>query len=197
MKKALTLFVLVLVGAAFVVGYWPEHLKRVAAEDLLRAQESETAEAQSRVRAGELLGQLLSLRDAALAKNYGQAQELSTRFFDAVRNEGARTTVPALAKALEATLGLRDAITAGLVQADPGVLGVIRQAETNLRDALGYARAPGGSAPGNPSPPAPGPALSPGPALPPATAPPPPSAPSQTAPSSGSAGEDLPNVSER
>ena len=196
MKKALTLFVLVLIGAAFVVGYWPEHLKRVAAEDLLRARQAEMAGAQARIRAGELLGQLLSLRDAASAKNYGQAQELSTRFFDAARSEAARTTLPALAEALEATLGLRDGITAGLVQADPAVLGLIRQAETNLRDALGYARAPGGSAPGNPSL-SPGPSPSPGPALPLGTAPPPASAPSQTAPSSGSAGSDGPKVSIR
>ena len=140
MKKLLIL--LLVSGAAFVAGYWPEHRKWAAAEDKLRGEQAQLAEAQSRVRAGELLGRLLNLEDAVAAKNYGQAQDLSTAFFDALRTEATRAQPGSLSEALQAMLGTRDAVTAALVRADPGTLGLIRQAEARLRNGLGFPEPP-------------------------------------------------------
>ncbi len=86
MKKVLIVLALLLV--AYGVGFWGEYRKRSAVQAELDRQQVQLAESQERVRSGELLGQLLNLKDAAVARNYGQAQDLSTRFFDAARIRG-------------------------------------------------------------------------------------------------------------
>jgi len=137
MKKLL--FALILILAVYLVGYWPERGKRSAAEGQLKEQQTQLADSQARVREAELLGQVLNLRDAVLARNYGQAQDLSSKFFDAVRAEEARSPRPSSASAAyEAILGMRDAVTARLTKSDPTVVDLVRQAELRLRVALGY-----------------------------------------------------------
>ena len=86
---------LVLGGAA---GFWPQYQRRVEAERQLAAarQDLEVAKGQldgatSAVRLSGLLGQSLVLRDLVAGQNYGLAQQHATRFFDAVREEAART----------------------------------------------------------------------------------------------------------
>jgi hypothetical protein len=149
MKKLL--IVLALLVVAYGAGFWGEYRKRTAVQAELERQQVQFAESQERVRSGELLGQLLSLKDAAIARNYGQAQELSTSFFDAARVEAGRVTQSGgLATALEAVLGMRDAVTASLTRSDPASVEAIEKAETRLRQGLGY-----------PVPPSPSPAPSP------------------------------------
>jgi hypothetical protein len=137
MKKLL--IVLVLLVVAYGAGFWGEYRKRTAAQGELERQGVQLAESQERVRAGELLGQVLNLKDVAAARNYGQAQDLSTRFFDAARIEAGRVTQSgSLATGLEAVLGMRDAVTAALTRSDPESAEVIEKVETRLRQALGY-----------------------------------------------------------
>jgi hypothetical protein len=154
MKKFLGFLVVVLIVAAYVGGYWPEHQHRLAAESEVSALQAQLDDAQVRVRLGGLLARLLSAMDAVAEKNYGQAQALSSAFFDQVREEEARAP-RTLKDALGAILKRRDAVTAALTQADPAVLTVLRQNLTELRSALGY---PPPSAPSGAPAPSPAPA---------------------------------------
>lgn len=130
-----------LVVAAYVAGYWPAERRAAALQvdvDTLRGQLA-TAEAQ--VRLGALLGQLLAATDAVEANNYGHAQQLSSAFFDAVRAEAALTPEARFKAVLDATLQVRDRVTAGLTRTERPTLDLLRDAELRLRDALGYPRA--------------------------------------------------------
>lgn len=138
MKKYLALLVIVLIVAAYLAGYWPERQRRLAAEGQAKALQAQLDDAQARVRLGGLLARLLTVMDAVGEKNYGQAQALSSAFFDQVREESARAPQAGLKDALEVVLKRRDAVTAGLTQADPAVFAALRQCQTELRNALGY-----------------------------------------------------------
>jgi hypothetical protein len=136
----LVVLLLVLAGLAYVVGYWPEHQRRQALEAQVTSLQLELAEAQARVRLGALLGQLLAVEDATSAQDYGQAQTLSSRFFDTVRAETTRTAAAGVKEALEKVSGMRDPVTASLTRADPQALTLLRDAQSHLRNALGFSR---------------------------------------------------------
>jgi hypothetical protein len=140
MKRYFALLVTVLAGLAYLVGYWPEHQRRQALEEQVTNLQVELAEAQARVRLGGLLGQLLAAEDAVAAQNYGQAQALSSRFFDAVRVENTRTGAERFRDPLEKVVRLRDAVTASLTRGDPQALTLLRDGETLVRNALGFPR---------------------------------------------------------
>jgi hypothetical protein len=89
-------------------------------------------------------------------QNYGQARELSSRFFDDARAEATRTPEPSFKRALESALELRDAATAALAKADPEAVDPLRRVEAQLERAMGHpwpAASP--AEPPAPSPPAP------------------------------------------
>lgn len=146
------LLVVVLLAAAYVAGFWPqrERISALQAENASLQQRADAAEA--RVRAGALLGELLTLREVVQDMNYGQARTLSWPFFEHVRAEAGRTTDAGIKQALEAILAQRDAVTVALTQGDASGLAHVREAERRLRQALGY-----------PPPPAAAPALTPSP----------------------------------
>ena len=141
------LIVVLLVGAAYVGGYWPEHQQRATLERETLTLRTQLAEAQARVRLGGLLGQLLVLMEAAGARNYGQAQDLSSRFFEDLRAESARVPDASTRAVLEGILRARDSVTASLTRSDPAVLDQLRQAQVGLQSALGYRVAAPASAP--------------------------------------------------
>lgn len=130
----------------FAVGFWPQYQRRSDAERQLAAarQDLEAAKGQlegatAAVRLSGLLGQALVLRDLVAGQNYGLAQQHATRFFDAVREEAARTPQGSIAaSALAAIQDTRDRVTAGVSTADPGVSLMSREIEARLRGALGY-----------------------------------------------------------
>jgi hypothetical protein len=133
-----------LIAAAYIAGYWPEHRQRLAGEretDNLRVR---FEEADARVRSARLLGDLLLIRDAVASMNYGHAQTISTTFFDEVRSEAARTTVDGLRSGLQGVLQNRDSTTTALSRSDQASLDQIRKMEIELRAALGYPVPPGG-----------------------------------------------------
>lgn len=151
MKKILVVLALLIV--AYGAGFWAEYRKRTAIEAELARQQAQLAEAQERVRSGDLLGQILNLKDVAAARNYGQAQELSTKLFDTMRTEAGQVSrVGGLAAALEGVLAMRDAVTAALTRSDPTAVDVIQQAEAKLRQGLGYAVPPRPTPVASPSP---------------------------------------------
>ena len=153
------LVVVVLIGAAYVAGFWPqrERISVLQAENVTLQQRAEAAEA--RVRAGAVLGELLTLKEVAQDMNYGQARNMSSPFFEHVRAEAGRTTDPGVKQALEAILAARDPVTVAITQGDAAALAHLREFERRLRQALGY-----------PPPPA---APTPAPVLPGAAPPPP------------------------
>jgi hypothetical protein len=140
MKRYFAALVIVMAGLAFLVGYWPEHHRRQALESEMTSLRVQLAEAQARVRLGGLLGQILATEDAVSAQDYGQAQALSSQFFDALRTEAARTAAGTVKGGLEKVVGMRDSVTASLTRADPRALTLLRDAEAHVRQALGLSR---------------------------------------------------------
>lgn len=145
MRKVIVGLVVLLVAGAFVAGYWPqrEKLRQAQAEvNELRRQlaesRSEVVAAEARARLGRLLGRYLALRDAVASGNFGEAQTLSSPFFDEVRNEAVRAPEPTARAALEAALIRRDAVTAGLARGEGSIREVLVPIERELRSALGY-----------------------------------------------------------
>lgn len=147
-RKKLVLIVTVTVIAigavAYAAGYWPEHQRRVALEREVDAFQQRLAESDARVRLAGLLGQLLHVTEEVAGMNYGQAQILSSRFFDDVRAESDRAADAGVRTVLQSILQNRDAVTSALARADATVLDTLRHAQTQLRAALGYP-VPGGA----------------------------------------------------
>jgi hypothetical protein len=132
----------VLLGAAYLAGYLPERSRRIAAAEQAASLQAAFAGAESRVRVAALLGQAITLKEVAMRQNYGQALELSPRFFDAVRAEALQSADASLRSGLEEISARRDALTAALAKTEPAVVDTLHQIEVRLRVALGYALPP-------------------------------------------------------
>ena len=162
------ILVIVLLAAAYVAGFWPqrERLSALTSENATMQQRAEAAEA--KVRAGAILGELLTLKEVVQEMNYGQARGMSSPFFEHVATEAARTNDAAVKQALASILAVRDRVTVALTQGDASSVALLREAEGRLRQALGYP-APGGATPVVTTPAAAPPPASP--AMPPTTVP--------------------------
>ncbi len=137
-KRVIAGVVVLLVGLAYVGGYWPEHRQRVALEADVAALRERLADSDARVRMGGLLGEVLNIREALVSLNYGTAQQLSSSFFDGVRAEASITPVAAFRTTLEAVLQVRDQVTAALARGDQAAVEPLRRSELQLREVLGY-----------------------------------------------------------
>jgi len=153
-KRVLVVLVVLLVAGAFAAGYWPAHQELVtvrAEANELRRQLSESraevAAAEAKARLGRIFGQFLALQDAVASGNFGEAQGLSSSFFDLVREEVAKGPDPSARTALDAVLMRRDAVTAGIARSEGSVREVLVPVERELRRALGYPVLPLAGAP--------------------------------------------------
>lgn len=133
MKRFVIPLVLALIVAAYIVGYWPQHRRLTESQKSLQGVGAQLADAQDRLRICGLQNRLLSLTEKVAEKNYGDAQKLSSDFFDGVRAEIAQTEKVELKSALEPILGMRDSVTAGLANGDPAILALLRQAMKNIQ----------------------------------------------------------------
>jgi hypothetical protein len=138
MRRFVTAAVVALIAVAYAAGYWPERQRRVALEAEVASSRIRLAELESRVRAGSLLGELLLVTETVAAMNYGEAQRLSSGFFDGVRQEAARSSIAEVRTALEAIHGRRDSVTGALARGDQTVLDELRRLQVQLRQALGH-----------------------------------------------------------
>ena len=145
MKRLIAVLVVLLVAGAFVAGYWPQREARLRAEKeaaeagrQLTEARVELARAEARDRRGRLFGRLLALQDAVANGNFGEAQALSTPFFDGVRDEATRERDATVRPSLDAILMRRDTVTAGLARGEGSVGEVLIPIERDLRRALGY-----------------------------------------------------------
>jgi hypothetical protein len=137
-KRLAAIVAIVLLGAAYLVGYLPERQQRAAAEMERERMRSSLVAAEDRIRAGELLGRVLMVKEVAARQDYGQARELASAFFDAVRSEASATRDARLRDGLNAALASRDTVTAALAKADAGGVDTLHGIELQLRQALGY-----------------------------------------------------------
>jgi hypothetical protein len=138
-KRMVAIVAVVLIGAAFLVGYLPERRQRAAAEAELERVRNNLLAAEDRVRISELLGRTLMVKEVTARQDYGHAQKLSSAFFDAVRAEASATHAAQLRSGLNQILAKRDTVTAALAKADAGAVDTLHTIEVQLRQVLGYA----------------------------------------------------------
>ena len=130
--------VIVTIVAAYLAGYWPERQQRVALEAENASLRARVTDAEAHVRVAHLLGELMHVTEAIEVMNYGQAQTLSSDFFDNVLTEAGRTSDADFRSMLDSILQDRDATTGALARADQAALETLRDAQTRLREALEY-----------------------------------------------------------
>lgn len=141
-KRIATVAAVVLIGGAFLAGYLPERRLRTAAEREAVTLRERLASAEARVRMGQLLGETLALREVVMRQNYGQAQDLSSSFFNSIRVEATATPLNEFRDVLNDVLSRRDSITSSLTKAEPGVVERLHDIEVRMRGALGYSLPP-------------------------------------------------------
>jgi hypothetical protein len=140
-SKRVLLFVttaVIVIALAYLVGYWPERQRRIERDQEIASLQARLAETEARVRLAQVLGDLLNVIDTIEAMNYGEAQRLSSRLFDAAREEADRTPDAAVRPVLQSVVQHRDAVTSALARGDATVHSTLRTAELQLRAALGY-----------------------------------------------------------
>jgi hypothetical protein len=137
-KRIIAIVVVVLLVAAFLVGYVPQQQRLASAEMETEGLQNRLVAAEDRVRAGELLGRILTVQEVTARQDYGHAQDLSSAFFDAVRAEASATHNSQLRDGLNEAQARRDAVTAALAKADPTAIEILHTIELRLRQALGY-----------------------------------------------------------
>jgi len=136
MRKIMLLVVLVLIIAAYLIGYWPEHKELAETQKTNDVLKQQLASAQAVGRLARLENELLLLIEQTESQNYGEAQKQSAAFFDDVRKEiDADKSAPYVPK-LEAILARRDAVTAGLAKAEAPTVAVLKQSLTEMRDLV-------------------------------------------------------------
>ncbi len=133
MKKAVITIVILLLGGAYLGGYWPQRQKVQEAEKRSEQATQQLAAAQTVVRITRLENDIVALVDQTQNQNYGEAQKLSTRFFDDVRSELDRSPSAPYRQTLEAIFARRDAVTSGLTRADAATIGPLRQSMNEVR----------------------------------------------------------------
>ena len=136
--KVLTvlLIAVALIAAAYLAGYWPQHQRILRLDEELRMTSSRLTEAQAEIRIYQLENRLLNLMEKTEQKNYGEAQKLSTDFFDRVRAEVPQAGKAPVQSFLESTLQKRDAVTAGLTKGDLATLDLLRQILVGFRQVV-------------------------------------------------------------
>jgi hypothetical protein len=137
-RRVVFLIGIVLVAGAYMAGFWPERQRAQQARADLSTLEARVAELESRVRLGEIFGLLLRLTDAVAARNYGEASEQATVYFDRVAGETAVATTPEVQTVLQDIHQSRDRVVAALARTEPIVFETLREQEYALRRALNY-----------------------------------------------------------
>jgi hypothetical protein len=140
MRTKLVVFGLgaLLLAAIYVAGWLPERNRRIETEGRTAALQVERDDAEERLRVARLLGDILMLEEVVANRNYGQAEQLASRFFDAVRAEGSSVSDAGIRAALNEVQGRRDEVTAALARTDPAVATILKQIEVRLRSGIGY-----------------------------------------------------------
>jgi hypothetical protein len=135
-RRIMLLLVVILIGVAYFIGYWPEHQQLTALQQDNDTIKKQLASAEALGRIARLENELLVLIEQTESQNYGEAQKNSNQFFDDVRKEIDRDKAAPYASKLEAVLGRRDAVTAGLAKAEATTVSTLRQSLSEMRELV-------------------------------------------------------------
>ncbi len=136
MKRLGWILFLLLLAVAYLAGYWPQHRNFREAQDKFNAVSARLADAESRIRLCKLQNDLIALVRKTAEKNYGEAQAVSTKFFDKVVAEARQTEDQKLKSSLESILQSRDAVTAALAKGDSSARDLLLPLEKALHDLV-------------------------------------------------------------
>lgn len=128
--------VLLVSVSSYLAGLLPERSRRTELEAKSASLQGRLADAEALGRVGALYARLQQLADAVAGQNYGQAAELSSVLFDAVRAEAEVTHLPEHKTALASALSVRDEVTSALARGDPAASAHLRVASEHLRAVL-------------------------------------------------------------
>ena len=139
LRRALVGIVVLLVAGAYVAGYWPEHRRLVEAREQIATLETRLKDAEAHNRLAGILGHLLHLMDAVEARNFGEAAQQATAYFDRAATESLAVTEAEPKAALDQVLRARDRVVASLALTDAAaVTEELRRHELALRRGLGF-----------------------------------------------------------
>ncbi len=136
MKKLGAITFAVLLIAAYLVGYLPQHNQLTTSENALQSTRRQLADVREQVNICHLENQLLDVIKEVDNNNFGQAQQHSTDFFNAVRGQMTQSTKPNYKSALQSVLEMRDSIMIALSRKDPSSSHMLSQALEQLRSPL-------------------------------------------------------------
>ena len=120
MKKFL--LVVVLIGAAYVAGYWPQ-----------RGLHEQLASAKSAIQVGKLHNQLMDTLDQIQNKNFGTAQQIAGQFFNDLHNVMDDPALASYRQNLQPIADSHDAVIAALAKADGSIAGNLWQDMSQIR----------------------------------------------------------------
>ena len=120
MKKFL--LVIVLIGAAYVAGYWPQ-----------RGLREQLASAKSTIQVGKLHNQLMDMLDQIQNKNFGTAQQIAGQFFNDLHNLMNDPEFASYRQNLQPIADSHDAVIAALAKADGSISGNLWQDVAQIR----------------------------------------------------------------
>ncbi|MDE3135238.1 MAG: hypothetical protein KGL59_01575 [Acidobacteriota bacterium] len=132
MKRAGIISGIVLIGIAYVLGFWPQYQKAQESRRQVEQMTADLSGAQAQVRLYQLQNSLIAVVRQTNQKNYGQASTLSTKFFDDARTEEQRQADPKIKAALASILQQRDAVIGALAKGDPGALGLLEPLDSTM-----------------------------------------------------------------
>ena len=127
---------IILISAAYYLGYRSERVRFAGCKNELQATRQQLGSVESQLRIWRLEGRLLNLIETAELKNFGEARNASTAFFDEVRAEIGRTDQGEFKSTLASILNSRDTVTVGLTTADPETARTLRQFSIQLRQLV-------------------------------------------------------------
>jgi type II secretory pathway pseudopilin PulG len=133
MKKVVVVLGILLLAGAYLGGYWPQRQKLQEAQKNSAQAAQQLTSAQAVVHITRLENDLVALVDQTQNQNYGEAQKLSSHFFDDLRVELDRSTNTPYRQTLETIFARRDAVTSGLTRADAATIGPLRQSLNEVR----------------------------------------------------------------
>ncbi|HEX4486622.1 MAG TPA: hypothetical protein VH088_10170 [Terriglobales bacterium] len=133
MKKIVVVLGILLLGGAYLGGYWPQRQKIQEAEKNSAQAAQQLTSAQAVVHVTRLENDLVALVDQTQNQNYGEAQKLSSKFFDDLKAEIDRSGNAPYRQILDTILARRDAVTSGLTRADATTIGPLRQSLGEVR----------------------------------------------------------------
>ncbi len=124
-----------LVGAAFLLGFVPQLLKKRDLSSQLEATRQELTLQRDRLRMDDLGLLIGSVYLQINLKNYGLARQYATKFFDGVRAMADETTDANRRTLLQSALAKRDEVTGGLAKGDPSTVAAAQDLFQRMLDA--------------------------------------------------------------